>query len=71
MRRGELITANESTVVTESLLDAIVMEHGQRDGRLPDPAHTSESDGREVFGQIDDLLDQFVASEAGPRRRGR
>jgi hypothetical protein len=42
---GELVTTNESTVVTESFSDAIVMEDGQSDGCLPDPAGTNESDG--------------------------
>ena len=47
------------------------MEDGQRDGRLPDPADTDESDRCEVFGQTDDLLDQLATSETRPRRRGR
>jgi len=66
-----LVTANESAVVTESLSDTIVVEDSQSDGRLPDPADTNESDGCEVFGQTDDLLDQLVTSETDPRRRGR
>ena len=68
---GELVTTDESAVVTESLFDAIVMEDSQSDGRLSDPASTDESDGCEVVSQIDNLLDQFVTSETGPRRRGR
>ena len=71
VRCDELITPDESTVVTESLPDAIVMEDGQCDGRLPDPTDTDESDWCEVFGQTDDLLDQLAASEARPWGRGR
>ena len=48
-----------------------MVEDGQGDGCLADPADTDESDGREVFGQTNDLLDQLVTSETGPRRRGR
>ena len=53
---GELVTTDESAVVTESLFDAIVMEDSQSDGRLSDPASTNEGDGCEAFGQTDDLL---------------
>ena len=44
-RGRELVAANEPTVASESLLDPIVMEDGQSDERLPDPAGTNESDG--------------------------
>jgi hypothetical protein len=44
------------------------MEDGQSDGRLPDSTGTDESDGCEVFGQTNDLLDQLATSETGPRR---
>ena len=63
-----MITTYESTVVTESFFDAIVVEDRQSDGRLPDSASANESDRCEVFGQTDD---QLAASEAGPRCRGR
>jgi hypothetical protein len=48
-----------------------VVEDGESDGCLPNPSCTNESDGFEVFGETDELLDQLVASETGPRRRGR
>ena len=70
-RGGELIAANESTVVAEPSFDAIVMKDGQGDGCLSDSADTNESDGCEVFGQTDDLLDQLATTEAGSWRRGR
>ena len=70
-RPGELVAADEATVVAEPLLDAIVMEDSQRDGRLADPTGTNESDGCEVLGQTKDLLDQLGTSEAGPWRRRR
>ena len=66
-----MIAANEPTVVPESLFDAVVMEDGQGDVRLPDPAGTNESDGCEVFGQTDDLLDQLATTEASSWCRGR
>jgi hypothetical protein len=70
-RGGELVATDEPTVVTESFLDAIVVEDSQSDGRLANPAGTNESDGVKVSRQTNDLLDQLVTSETGPRRRGR
>ena len=70
-RGGKLIATDEPTVVTESLFDSIVMKDGQSDGRLADSTGTDESDGREVFGQANDLLDQLVTPETGPRCRRR
>ena len=57
IRGCELVTADESTVVTESLFGAIVMKDGQSDGCLSDPASTNKSGGREAFSQTNDLLD--------------
>ena len=70
-RSGELVAADEVTVVTESLLDATVMEDGQSNGRLADPTGTNEGDGCEAFGQAKDLVNQLATSEAGPRCRCR
>ena len=70
-RPGKLVAADEVTAATESLLDVIVMEHSQSDGRLADPTGTNESDGCEVPCQAKDLLYQFATSEAGPRWRWR
>lgn len=58
-------------MITESLFDTIVMESGDSDGCLADPTDTDESDGREVFGRTDNLLNQLTTSETGLRRRGR
>ena len=66
-RGGKLVTANESTIVTESLLDAIVVEDDQSSARLPDSAGTDESDWGEVFCQADDLLGQLAAAKVGSR----
>ena len=71
MRDGELVATDESTVVSEPLLDPVVVENGQGNGRLADSSGTNEGDWNEVLGEIDDLLDQFVASKEGPRRRRR
>ena len=72
MRGGKLVTANKSTVMAKPSLHSIVVEDGQGDGCLADPAGTNESDWSEVLSEIDYLLDQLVASKEGPRwqRRG-
>ena len=56
-RRWELVTTDESTVVSESLLDTTVVEDGKRDRCLPDPSCADESEWSRVFCEIDDLLD--------------
>jgi len=66
--RGELIATNESTVIAEPLLDAIMVEDRQSNGCFPDPPCADESDWSEIFGETKNPLDQFVPSEAGPRR---
>ena len=70
-RGGELIATDEPTVVTKPLLDPIVVEDGQGDGRLADSSGTNEGDWNEVLGETGYLLDQFVASKEGPRWWGR
>ena len=71
-RGGELVATDETTLVSKSLLDVIVMEDSQGNGRFPDPPRTDESDWNEVFCETDDLPDQLVTSETGPRGlRGR
>ena len=65
-RDGELVATDESTVVSEPLLDPVVVENGQGNGRLADSSGTNESDWDKVLGEIDYLLDQLVASEEGP-----
>ena len=52
--------------MTKPPLDPIVMEKGQGDGGLPDPASTDESDWSQVLDETDYLLDQLVASEEHP-----
>ena len=70
-RGGELIATNEPAVVPKPFLDAIVVENGQGDGRFPDPPCANESDRSEVFGEINNILDQVITSETGPRWRRR
>ena len=67
----ELITADKPPVLAKPFLDPIVVEDGQGNGCFPDPACTDESDWSEVFDKANDLLNQFVPSETGPRRRRR
>ena len=65
-RGRELVTPNESTVVTKPLLDPVVLENGQCDRGLANSTSTDESDWSKLLGEIDYLLDQLVASEEGP-----
>ena len=69
-RCGELVATDKPTVFSELFLDAVVVEDSQSDGCFPDPPWTNESDWTEGFGDTDDLLDQLVTSEAGPRPWG-
>ena len=69
-RGRELIAADESTVVTEPLLNPVVVEDGEGSRCFSDSTCTDEGDWGEVFGQTDDTLDKVLASEAGPRRLG-
>ena len=66
-RGGELIATDEPTVIAESLFDAIIVKDGQSGGCLANSAGTDECNWNEVLGEIDDPLDQLVASEEGPR----
>ena len=64
--RGELIAADEPAVVTKPLLDPIVVENSQGDGRLAYPTSPDESGWSEVLSKTDYLLDQLVATKEGP-----
>ena len=70
-RGRELVTADESTVVTEPILDAVVVEDLERDRCFSDPPYTDESDRFKVFCESDNLLDKPIASKTGPGRWGR
>ena len=70
-RGGELVATDKPTVGSESFLDAIVVEDGERDGSFPDPPCAYEGDWGEIFCEANDLLDQILASETGPGRWGR
>ena len=70
-RGRELVAADEPTVVSEPFLDMTVVEDGQSDGCLSDPSRADESDWSEIFREADNLLDQPIAPETGPRWRRR
>ena len=55
-RRWELVTTNESTIITKPLLDAIVMEDGKGDGSLPNATWSDESEGVEIVCKVNDPL---------------
>ena len=59
----KLVATDEPTVVTEPLLDAIVMEDVRAIDVFPIPP------APEAVSETDRLLDQFVTSEQGPRWR--
>ena len=65
-RGREFVTTNEPTVVAKPPLDPIIVENGQGDGRLANPARADESDRSKALGEIDYLLDQLVTSKEGP-----
>ena len=66
-RGGELVATNEPPVITEPLLDAMVVEDSQGDGGLSNSAGADESERNEVFCTIKNLLDQLVTSKEDPR----
>ena len=68
---GELVATDESTVVAKPFLDLIVVEDGQGNRRFPNPPWTDEGDWSRVFCEANDLLNELVAPEKIPRRRGR
>ena len=55
--------------MTKPLLDPVVVENGQCDGGLADPASTNQGDWDEVLCEIDYPLDQLIASKEGSWRR--
>ena len=68
-RGRELVATYETTVIAKPLLDPIVVKNGQGDGGLANSSGTNESDWDKVLGEIDYLLDQFVATKEDPRWR--
>ena len=71
MRSWELIAPDKSAIVAKPLLDPIVVEDSEGDGCLPNASCADKSNGLKVFSESDNLLDQFIASEAGPGPWGR
>jgi hypothetical protein len=70
-RSWELVTPDEPTVHIEPLLDVIMVEDRERDGGFPNSPSTNESDGFQVFGKSNDLLDQAITAKTGPWGWGR
>ena len=70
-RCRELITTNKSTVIAKPVLDPIVVEDSKGNVCFPNASRADESNRFEVFSETDDLLNQFVATKAGPGPRGR
>ena len=68
---GELVASDEAPIVTETLLDAVVVEDCESDGCLADPSWTDQSNWGQVFSETNNLLNQIIASTAGPWRWGR
>ena len=66
----ELVASNKPTIVAETSLDAVVVEGCKSNGCLTGPSWTDQSNWGEVFSETNDLLNQVVASTAGPWRRG-
>ena len=67
----ELITTDESTVFAKLFLDWIAVEDGQGDRCFPNTTNADESDGCEVFCEIDYFLNKFPTSETSSWRRRR
>ena len=63
MECGEPIAADERAVVTEPLVDAIIAKEGQDTRRFANPAGTGQSNRYEVFDEMNDSVDQPLASE--------
>ena len=61
-----MIASDESTAIAKPLLDSIVVEDGEGNGSLANSASADESDWKKLFGEIDHLLDQLVASKENP-----
>ena len=70
MSKGDrkLVATDKSAVVAKPMFDAIGMKGSQGDGCLANAAGTDESDRNEVLCEINNLLDEIVASEKDPRR---
>ena len=56
---------DEPAVFSKLLLDLVIVEEGQGNGCLANSTSTNESNGCEVFGKADNLLDEIITSKAG------
>ena len=69
-RWRELVATDEPAAVSEPLFDAIVVEDGQSDRGFPNPPCTEESNWSEGFYEVNNSLDQLVASKTDSWGRG-
>ena len=67
-RSWELVATDESTILAKSFPDPTVVEDGESNSCFTNPPCPNKSDGFEVFGESNDILDQLVASETVARR---
>jgi hypothetical protein len=68
MREGcrELVAPDETAVLAETSLDAIVMKDSQRDRCLADPSSADQSHGFEVFGEANNLPQSTRRGQSRP-----
>ena len=66
-----MIAADESTILSKSFFDPVVVEDSENNRSFPDPPCPDESDGFEVSGELDDYLNQLISPEKVPRHGGR
>ena len=70
-RSCELIAMGESSVISKSPLDPVVMEDGKGYACPAKSSSVYEGDRDKAFGETDDSSNQLVTSETGPWYRGR
>jgi len=61
---GDLITTDEATVVAKPLFNVLVMEDSQSNRRLANSTSANQGDRNEIFCEVNDPLNQLVASKA-------
>ena len=59
----KLVATDEPAIVSESFLDATMVEDSEGNGGFLNPPWTDEGNWGKAFCETDDLLDQFIASE--------
>ena len=67
-RGRELIATNKSAILAKTQFDPIVVESNQSYGRFPNSPSANQSNWGEAFCEVNNLLNQLVASEEVPWR---